>query len=94
MNWSESSARSMPDASIFLPLWPKVWLSTSGRPAHGARGRGPETDCEGDRNRDIGEHLESRGYRQGSRQRIMDKLGAKDRTQAVAIGIRRGVIAL
>jgi len=26
--------------------------------------------------------------------RIMDKLGAKDRTQAVAIGIRRGVITL
>ena len=26
--------------------------------------------------------------------RIMDKLGAKDRTQAVAIGIRRGVISL
>jgi DNA-binding CsgD family transcriptional regulator len=24
----------------------------------------------------------------------MDKLGAKDRTQAVAIGIRRGVITL
>jgi DNA-binding CsgD family transcriptional regulator len=26
--------------------------------------------------------------------RIMEKLGAKDRTQAVAIGIRRGIITL
>jgi DNA-binding NarL/FixJ family response regulator len=51
--------------------------------------------AEGDRNRDIGEHL---GIAEDTVKvhvkRIMDKLGAKDRTQAVAIGIRRGVIAL
>jgi DNA-binding NarL/FixJ family response regulator len=51
--------------------------------------------AEGDRNRDIGEHL---GIAEDTVKvhvkRIMDKLGAKDRTQAVAIGIRRGVITL
>jgi DNA-binding NarL/FixJ family response regulator len=51
--------------------------------------------AEGDRNRDIGEHL---GITEDTVKvhvkRIMDKLGAKDRTQAVAIGVRRGVITL
>jgi DNA-binding NarL/FixJ family response regulator len=51
--------------------------------------------AEGDRNRDIGEHL---GIAEDTVKvhvkRIMEKLGAKDRTQAVAIGIRRGVISL
>ena len=51
--------------------------------------------AEGDRNRDIGEYL---GIAEDTVKvhvkRIMDKLGAKDRTQAVAIGIRRGVITL
>jgi DNA-binding NarL/FixJ family response regulator len=51
--------------------------------------------AEGDRNRDIGERL---GIAEDTVKvhvkRIMDKLGAKDRTQAVAIGIRRGVISL
>jgi DNA-binding NarL/FixJ family response regulator len=51
--------------------------------------------AEGDRNRDIGEQL---GIAEDTVKvhvkRIMDKLGAKDRTQAVAIGIRRGVITL
>ncbi|HTB87549.1 MAG TPA: response regulator transcription factor [Steroidobacteraceae bacterium] len=51
--------------------------------------------AEGDRNRDIAEHL---GIAEDTVKvhvkRIMDKLGAKDRTQAVAIGIRRGVITL
>ena len=51
--------------------------------------------AEGDRNRDIGEHL---GITEDTVKvhvkRIMDKLGAKDRTQAVAIGLRRGVIVL
>lgn len=51
--------------------------------------------AEGDRNRDIGGHL---GITEDTVKvhvkHIMDKLGAKDRTQAVAIGIRRGVIAL
>ena len=50
---------------------------------------------EGDRNRDIGEHLGiSEDTVKVHVKRIMDKLGAKDRTQAVAIGIRRGVITL
>jgi DNA-binding NarL/FixJ family response regulator len=51
--------------------------------------------AEGDRNRDIAEHLEiSEDTVKVHVKRIMDKLGAKDRTQAVAIGIRRGVITL
>jgi DNA-binding NarL/FixJ family response regulator len=51
--------------------------------------------AEGDRNRDIGKHL---GIAEDTVKvhvkRIMDKLAAKDRTQAVAIGIRRGIITL
>jgi DNA-binding NarL/FixJ family response regulator len=51
--------------------------------------------AEGDRNRDIGERLGiSEDTVKVHVKRIMDKLGAKDRTQAVAIGIRRGVITL
>lgn len=49
--------------------------------------------AEGDRNRDIGEHLAiSEETVKVHIKHIMDKLGAKDRTEAVAIGIRRGVI--
>jgi DNA-binding NarL/FixJ family response regulator len=49
--------------------------------------------AEGDRNRDIGERLSiSEETVKVHIKHIMDKLGAKDRTQAVAIGIRRGVI--
>ncbi len=51
--------------------------------------------AEGDRNRDIGGHLGiSEDTVKVHVKRIMDKLGAKDRTQAVAIGIRRGIITL
>jgi DNA-binding NarL/FixJ family response regulator len=51
--------------------------------------------AEGDRNRDIGKHLGiSEDTVKVHVKRIMDKLGAKDRTQAVAIGIRRGIITL
>jgi DNA-binding NarL/FixJ family response regulator len=51
--------------------------------------------AEGDRNRDIGERLGiSEDTVKVHVKRIMDKLEAKDRTQAVAIGIRRGVITL
>jgi DNA-binding NarL/FixJ family response regulator len=51
--------------------------------------------AEGDRNRDIGEHLSiSEETVKVHIRHIMDKLGAKDRTQAVAIGLRRGVIHL
>jgi DNA-binding NarL/FixJ family response regulator len=51
--------------------------------------------AEGDRNRDIGEHLRiSEETVKVHVRHIMDKLSAKDRTQAVAIGIRRGVIHL
>jgi DNA-binding NarL/FixJ family response regulator len=51
--------------------------------------------AEGDRNRDIGERLSiSEETVKVHVRHIMDKLGAKDRTQAVAIGIRRGVIHL
>jgi DNA-binding NarL/FixJ family response regulator len=49
--------------------------------------------AEGDRNRDIGERLAiSEETVKVHIKHIMDKLGAKDRTQAVAIGLRRGVI--
>jgi DNA-binding NarL/FixJ family response regulator len=51
--------------------------------------------AEGDRNRDIGEHLDiSEETVKVHIRHILDKLGAKDRTQAVSIGIRRGVIQL
>ena len=51
--------------------------------------------AEGDRNRDISELLAiSEDTVKVHVKRIMEKLGAKDRTQAVAIGIRRGVINL
>ncbi len=51
--------------------------------------------AEGDRNRDISEQLSiSEETVKVHIRHIMDKLGAKDRTQAVAIGIRRGVIHL
>jgi len=51
--------------------------------------------AEGDRNRDIGENLGiSEDTVKVHVKRIMDKLGAKDRTQAVSIGLRRGVITL
>jgi DNA-binding NarL/FixJ family response regulator len=51
--------------------------------------------AEGDRNRDISERLAiSELTVKVHIKHIMDKLGAKDRTQAVAIGVRRGVIHL
>jgi DNA-binding NarL/FixJ family response regulator len=51
--------------------------------------------AEGHRNRDIGIHLSiSEDTVKGHVQRILEKLGAKDRTQAVAIGVRRGIIYL
>jgi DNA-binding NarL/FixJ family response regulator len=51
--------------------------------------------AEGDRNRDIGACLSiSEETVKVHIRHIMDKLGAKDRTQAVAIGLRRGVIHL
>jgi DNA-binding NarL/FixJ family response regulator len=51
--------------------------------------------AEGDRNRDIGEQLKiAEETVKVHVKHIMEKLGAKDRTQAVAIGIRRGVISL
>jgi DNA-binding NarL/FixJ family response regulator len=51
--------------------------------------------AQGNRNRDIGKHLSiSEETVKVHIKHIMDKLGAKDRTQAVAIGIRRGVIHL
>jgi DNA-binding NarL/FixJ family response regulator len=51
--------------------------------------------AEGHRNRDIGVHLSiSEDTVKGHVQRILEKLDAKDRTQAVAIGIRRGIIHL
>jgi len=51
--------------------------------------------AEGDRNRDIGEQLLiSEETVKVHIRHIMDKLGAKDRTQAVAIALRRGVIHL
>jgi DNA-binding NarL/FixJ family response regulator len=51
--------------------------------------------AEGHRNRDIGVHLSiSEDTVKGHVRSILDKLGAKDRTQAVSIGVRRGIIHL
>jgi DNA-binding NarL/FixJ family response regulator len=51
--------------------------------------------AEGNRNRDVGEKLSiSEDTVKVHIRHIMEKLGAKDRTQAVAIGVRRGVIQL
>ena len=49
----------------------------------------------GNRNRDIGVRLAiSEDTVKSHLRHIMEKLGAKDRTEAVAIGIRRGIIQL
>ena len=49
----------------------------------------------GNRNRDIGERLGiSEETVKVHLKHIMDKLGAKDRTQAIAIAVRRGIIQL
>jgi DNA-binding NarL/FixJ family response regulator len=54
-----------------------------------------ERMAEGDRNRDIGKRLSiSEETVKVHIRHIMNKLGAKDRTQAVSIGLRRGVIHL
>jgi DNA-binding NarL/FixJ family response regulator len=51
--------------------------------------------AEGFRNRDIGLHLSiSEETVKGHVRSILDKLGAQDRTQAVSIGLRRGIIHL
>lgn len=51
--------------------------------------------AEGHRNRDIGIRLSiSEETVKGHVRSILDKLGAKDRTQAVSIGVRRGIIYL
>ena len=51
--------------------------------------------AEGHRNRDIGVRLSiSEETVKGHVRSILDKLGAKDRTQAVSIGVRRGIIHL
>lgn len=51
--------------------------------------------AEGHRNKDIGRHLLiSEDTVKGHVRSILDKLGAQDRTQAVSIGLRRGIIHL
>jgi DNA-binding NarL/FixJ family response regulator len=51
--------------------------------------------CTGNRNRDIGELLRiSEDTVKVHMSRILQKLGAKDRTEAVAIATRRGIIRL
>jgi DNA-binding NarL/FixJ family response regulator len=51
--------------------------------------------ANGNRNRDIAEHLFiSEETVKVHVKHIMDKLGAKDRTQAIAIAVRRGIIEL
>jgi len=51
--------------------------------------------AEGNRNRDIGARLAiSEDTVKSHLRHILEKLGAKDRTEAVAIGIRRGIIHL
>ena len=49
----------------------------------------------GNRNRDIGDHLSiSEETVKVHIKHLMDKLGARDRTQAIAIAVRRGIIQL
>jgi DNA-binding NarL/FixJ family response regulator len=51
--------------------------------------------CKGNRNRDIGELLcISEATVKVHMCRILQKLGAKDRTEAIAIATRRGIIRL
>jgi DNA-binding NarL/FixJ family response regulator len=51
--------------------------------------------AEGNRNKDIGVHLSiSEETVKAHVRHILDKLDARDRTQAVSIGIRRGIIQL
>jgi DNA-binding NarL/FixJ family response regulator len=51
--------------------------------------------AEGNRNRDIADRLFiSEGTVKVHIQHIMDKLGASDRTQAITIAVRRGIIHL
>ena len=51
--------------------------------------------ADGKRNRDIGAHLGiSEGTVKSHLRHILEKLGANDRTEAVSIGIRRGIIHL
>ncbi len=51
--------------------------------------------AEGSRNRDIGDRLSiSEETVKVHVKHIMDKLGARDRTQAIAIAVRRGIIHL
>jgi DNA-binding NarL/FixJ family response regulator len=51
--------------------------------------------ADGNRNRDIAQHLFiSEETVKVHIKHIMEKLGASDRTQAVSIGIRRGIIQL
>jgi len=51
--------------------------------------------ADGNRNRDIADKLcIGEETVKGHLKHIMDKLGASDRTQAVAIGVRRGIIQL
>ena len=51
--------------------------------------------AEGHRNREIGELLGiSEETVKGHVKHIMEKLGAHDRTHAVAIAVRRGIIRL
>jgi DNA-binding NarL/FixJ family response regulator len=51
--------------------------------------------ADGNRNRDIAELLFiSEETVKVHIKHIMDKLGAKDRTQAIAIAVRRGIIQL
>ena len=51
--------------------------------------------AEGNRNRDIGAILGiSESTVKVHMKHIIDKLGAKDRTEAIAIGIRRGIIRI
>jgi DNA-binding NarL/FixJ family response regulator len=51
--------------------------------------------AEGNRNQDVGAHLGiSEETVKVHIKHIMEKLGAKDRTQAITIAIRRGMITL
>ena len=96
MSSSTWSGRFTQERSGFRRRLPPNWRSTSRDEALTPR----EIDvlrhvAGGNRNRDIAERLSiSEETVKVHLKHIMEKLGAPDRTAAVAIGVRRGIIQL
>ena len=91
-----SCVTSTRDESAFPPRWRRTWPSTwatSCSPS--ASSDVLQHVASGNRNRDIGERLFiSEETVKVHIKHIMEKLGASDRTEAVTIAVRRGIIRL